>query len=138
WRGKRRVGRVPLAPPAVAGAGNDGHLPPRPREARRGGRRTARPHRAPHAARHRPAGPGARARMSAVHVIGAGLAGLSAAVRLTQAGRTVHLYEAAPRAGGRCRSYFEPRLDCIIDNGGHVILGANAATLAYVDTIGSR
>lgn len=76
--------------------------------------------------------------MSVVHVIGAGLAGLSAAVRLTQAGRTVHLYEAAPRAGGRCRSYFEPRLDCTIDNGGHVILGANAATLAYVDTIGSR
>lgn len=76
--------------------------------------------------------------MSAVHVIGAGLAGLSAAVRLTQAGHTVHLYEAAPRAGGRCRSYFDPRLDCTIDNGGHVILGANAATLAYVDTIGSR
>jgi squalene-associated FAD-dependent desaturase len=76
--------------------------------------------------------------MSAFHVIGAGLAGLSAAVRLAQAGRAVHLYEAAPRAGGRCRSYFEKQLDCTIDNGGHVILGANAATLAYVDTIGSR
>jgi hydroxysqualene dehydroxylase len=76
--------------------------------------------------------------MSTVHVIGAGLAGLSAAVRLAQEGREVRLYEAAPRAGGRCRSYFEPKLDCTIDNGGHVILGANAATLAYVDTIGSR
>jgi squalene-associated FAD-dependent desaturase len=75
--------------------------------------------------------------MSRVHVIGAGLAGLSASVRLVQAGREVHLYEAAPRAGGRCRSYFEPKLDCTIDNGGHVILGANAATLAYVETIGS-
>jgi len=76
--------------------------------------------------------------MSAAHVIGAGLAGLSAAVRLAQAGHAVHLYEAAPRAGGRCRSYFEPRLDCTIDNGGHVILGANAATLAYIETIGAR
>ena len=65
-----------------------------------------------------------------VHVVGAGLAGLAAAVRLTQAGRAVHLYEAAPRAGGRCRSYFEPQLGCTIDNGGHVILGANEATLA--------
>ena len=76
--------------------------------------------------------------MSTVHVIGAGLAGLSAAVRLTESGRTVHVYEAAPRAGGRCRSYFEPRLDRTIDNGGHVILGANEATLAYVETIGAR
>lgn len=75
--------------------------------------------------------------MSTVHVIGAGLAGLSAAVRLTQAGRTVHVYEAAPRAGGRCRSYFEVQLDRMIDNGGHVILGANAATLSYVETVGS-
>jgi squalene-associated FAD-dependent desaturase len=73
-----------------------------------------------------------------VHVVGAGLAGLAAAVRLAQAGRAVRVYEAAPRAGGRCRSYFEPRLGCTIDNGGHVILGANDATLAYVDTIGSR
>lgn len=75
--------------------------------------------------------------MSRVHVIGAGLAGLSASVRLVQAGREVHLYEAAPRAGGRCRSYFDSKLDCTIDNGGHVILGANAATLAYVETVGS-
>jgi squalene-associated FAD-dependent desaturase len=76
--------------------------------------------------------------MSTVHVIGAGLAGLSAAIRAAEQGRPVRLYEAAPRAGGRCRSYFEPKLDCTIDNGGHVILGANAGTLAYVDTIGSR
>lgn len=76
--------------------------------------------------------------MRTVHVIGAGLAGLSAAVRVAEQGGTVRLYEAAPRAGGRCRSYFEPKLDCTIDNGGHVILGANTATLDYVDTIGSR
>ena len=35
-----------------------------------------------------------------VWVIGAGLAGLSAAVQLTRAGVKVRLVEAAPRAGG--------------------------------------
>lgn len=76
--------------------------------------------------------------MSTVHVVGAGLAGLAASVRLATAGRQVCLYEAASRAGGRCRSYFEAQLDCTIDNGNHVILGANEATFAYVDAIGSR
>ncbi|MYL01701.1 MAG: FAD-dependent oxidoreductase, partial [Gammaproteobacteria bacterium] len=41
----------------------------------------------------------------AVHVVGAGLAGLSAAVSLAADGRQVTIYEAAAQAGGRCRSY---------------------------------
>jgi uncharacterized protein with NAD-binding domain and iron-sulfur cluster len=40
-----------------------------------------------------------------VHVVGAGLAGLSAALRLAEAGERVLLHEAANHAGGRCRSY---------------------------------
>ncbi len=76
--------------------------------------------------------------MTTAHVVGAGLAGLAAAVSLARSGVRVCLYESAPRAGGRCRSYFEPLLGCTIDNGSHVILGANDATLAYVDAIGSR
>ena len=92
----------------------------------------------PHPALDRAARDGAGALMTTTHVVGAGLAGLAAAVSLAQAGTRVCLYEAAPRAGGRCRSYFEPQLDCTIDNGSHVILGANDATLAYVDAIGSR
>ncbi|OYV84835.1 MAG: hypothetical protein B7Z64_06915, partial [Acidiphilium sp. 21-68-69] len=43
--------------------------------------------------------------MSRVHVIGAGMAGLSAATALAAQGRQVVLYEAAKWAGGRCRSY---------------------------------
>src|SRR5690349_7382778 len=39
-----------------------------------------------------------------VHIVGAGLAGLAAAVRLADASRSVVLHEAAPHAGGRCRS----------------------------------
>lgn len=76
--------------------------------------------------------------MKTVHIIGAGLAGLSAAVHLVRAGIRVRLYEASPRAGGRCRSYFDAQLGCVIDNGNHIILGANEATYAYLDAIGSR
>src|SRR6185295_6086820 len=51
-----------------------------------------------------------------VHVIGAGLAGLAAAVKLAARGEGVALHEAAGQAGGRCRSYHDPALDMVIDN----------------------
>jgi hydroxysqualene dehydroxylase len=75
---------------------------------------------------------------SHVHVIGAGLAGLSAAVALSQAGRAVTVLEAGPAAGGRCRSYFDRELGLRIDNGNHLLLSGNRAAFAYVDAIGSR
>ena len=73
-----------------------------------------------------------------VHVIGAGLAGLSAAVRLADEGRRVALYEAAGSAGGRCRSYFDPALNLFIDNGNHLLLSGNRSALDYLDRIGGR
>jgi hydroxysqualene dehydroxylase len=73
-----------------------------------------------------------------VHVIGAGLAGLSAAVALSQAGRTVTVLEAGPAAGGRCRSYFDRELGLRIDNGNHLLLSGNRAAFAYIDAIGAR
>ena len=76
--------------------------------------------------------------MATVHVIGAGVAGLACAVRLSGMGRRVALYEAAPHAGGRCRSFHEPALGRTIDNGNHLLLGANDAVMAYLDTIGAR
>jgi squalene-associated FAD-dependent desaturase len=76
--------------------------------------------------------------MSLVHVIGAGLAGLSAAVELVGAGRPVVVHEASPQAGGRCRSYFDAALDMEIDNGNHLVLSGNRATLAYAERIGAR
>jgi squalene-associated FAD-dependent desaturase len=72
-----------------------------------------------------------------VHVIGAGLAGLSAAIRLSQAGKNVILHEAGAQAGGRCRSYNDSALGMMIDNGNHVILSGNRSALAYLDAIGA-
>ena len=76
--------------------------------------------------------------MGHVHIIGAGLAGLSCAVRLTQAGIPVSVYEAAPHAGGRCRSYYDSKLDRTIDNGNHILLSANTEALSYLETLGAR
>ncbi len=72
------------------------------------------------------------------HVIGAGLAGLAAALALTAAGRAVVLHEAGPVAGGRCRSYADRDLGLTIDNGNHLLLSGNRTTLAYLDAIGAR
>ena len=71
-----------------------------------------------------------------VHVVGAGLAGLSAAVRLTQAGVAVTLHEATRQAGGRCRSYDDAATGMHIDNGTHLLLSGNHAAIAYLKTIG--
>ncbi len=76
--------------------------------------------------------------MKTVHVIGAGLAGLSAATALAAKGARVALYEAAPQAGGRCRSYFDPALGQTIDNGNHLVLSGNRATFAYLGRIGAE
>ncbi len=73
-----------------------------------------------------------------VHVVGAGLAGLAAALTLVERGCRVTLHEAGPAAGGRCRSYFDRELDCRIDNGNHLLLSGNKAAFAFLDQVGSR
>jgi squalene-associated FAD-dependent desaturase len=73
-----------------------------------------------------------------VHIVGAGLAGLSAAVRLSENGAAIVLHEAARQAGGRCRSFFDETINATIDNGNHLLLSGNRAALAYLDAIGAR
>jgi squalene-associated FAD-dependent desaturase len=72
-----------------------------------------------------------------VHIIGAGISGLSAAVRLAAAGYQVRVHEAMQQAGGRCRSYFDAATGLTIDNGNHLLLSGNAAAVDYARSIGT-
>ena len=74
--------------------------------------------------------------MRRLHVVGAGIAGLAAATAAATRGVRVTLWEAAPQAGGRCRSFDDARLGRRIDNGNHLVLSGNRATAAYLDRIG--
>jgi len=66
------------------------------------------------------------------------LAGLAAALRLSQESTEVVLYEATGHAGGRCRSFHEPALDREIDNGNHLLLSGNSAARAYLRETGAE
>lgn len=69
-----------------------------------------------------------------VAIVGAGLAGLSAAHKLLSLGHQVSLFEAAPQAGGRARGV--PHAETMLDNGQHVCLGAYHATLGLLREAG--
>jgi squalene-associated FAD-dependent desaturase len=73
-----------------------------------------------------------------VHIIGAGISGLSAAVRLANAGYRVRVHEATQTAGGRCRSYFDAATNLTIDNGNHLLLSGNHHAVAYARSIGTE
>lgn len=70
-----------------------------------------------------------------VAVVGAGWAGLAAAVELTAGGAGVTLFEAGRVAGGRARSvHIDGRP---LDNGQHILLGAYRDTLALMRKLGA-
>src|ERR1700724_1315672 len=72
-----------------------------------------------------------------IHIVGAGLAGLAAALRVSEAGGKAIVHEAAGQAGGRCRSYYDSALGMKIDNGNHLLLSGNHATMDYLRRIGA-
>ncbi len=70
-------------------------------------------------------------------VIGAGFAGLSAAVRLAGAGRSVIVVDQAPRFGGRATSFLDRETGERVDNGQHALFGCYRETYAFLKRIGA-
>lgn len=75
--------------------------------------------------------------MNQAVVIGAGFAGLSAAVRLAKAGVTVTVLEEAPRLGGRATAFSDRATGERVDNGQHVLFGCYRDTYAFLREIGA-
>ena len=70
-------------------------------------------------------------------VIGAGFAGLSAAVRLVQHGAKVLVLEARSRLGGRATAFVDRDTGERVDNGQHILLGCYVETFAFLREIGA-
>ncbi len=71
-----------------------------------------------------------------VAVVGAGWAGLAAAVRATQAGHQVTVFEMAAQPGGRARRIEQHGQ--ALDNGQHILIGAYTHTLDLMRTVGAN
>ncbi len=71
-------------------------------------------------------------------VIGAGFAGLSAAVRLVQRGARVLVVEARRHLGGRATAFRDAQTGEWVDNGQHLMLGCYRDALAFLDAVGAR
>jgi squalene-associated FAD-dependent desaturase len=70
-------------------------------------------------------------------VLGAGFAGLSAAVELADAGFAVIVLEKAPRAGGRASSFDDRTSGERVDNGQHLLIAGYRNTRAFLEKIGA-
>ena len=71
--------------------------------------------------------------MTRVAIVGAGYAGMAAAVTLAQHGVQVTVFEAAQTLGGRAR-HVEYR-DVALDNGLHILIGAYTETLRLIELV---
>jgi len=70
-------------------------------------------------------------------VLGAGFAGLAAAVELAARGIQVTVCEARRHLGGRARSFEDPATGAVVDNGQHAMLGCYHETLAFLARVGA-
>src|SRR5499427_4199674 len=71
-----------------------------------------------------------------VAIIGGGLAGLSAACALADAGYHVELFERRPYLGGRASSYEHPGTGEVVDNCQHVLLGCCTNLIDFYRRLG--
>jgi hydroxysqualene dehydroxylase len=72
-----------------------------------------------------------------VAVIGAGFAGLTAAVELAGRGARVVVLEARPHLGGRATAFSDRVTGELVDNGQHVLFGCYRETFRFLETIGA-
>jgi squalene-associated FAD-dependent desaturase len=73
-----------------------------------------------------------------VIVVGAGFAGLSAAVRLARRGARVLVVEERRRLGGRASAFADPETGEVVDNGQHALFGCYHETFAFLRDIGAE
>ncbi len=73
-----------------------------------------------------------------VIIIGAGIAGISAALELINANYEIHLYEQKNEIGGRVSSIFDKFSNEYIDNGQHLLIGAYHNFLNFLEKIKRR
>lgn len=76
--------------------------------------------------------------MSRPIILGGGVAGISAAVRLADAGLKPVLIESRPVLGGRVRSFRHAETGDEIDNGQHLLMGCYHDTLRLLERLGTR
>ncbi len=79
----------------------------------------------------------AQSSVQRVAVVGGGIAGLTAALRLAESGYQVDVFEAAPALGGRTKSFYDEDVDEWVDNGPHAMVGAYHATLKLLGDVGA-
>jgi zeta-carotene desaturase len=72
-----------------------------------------------------------------VLVIGGGIAGLSAAIRLAEHGVKVTLLETRRKLGGRATSFKDVRSERVLDNCQHVVLGCCTNYLDFLGRLGA-
>ena len=72
-----------------------------------------------------------------IAVIGGGLAGLSAALELADAGKRVTLLERRPFVGGKAFSFTDPEHDVTLDNGQHITMRCCTEFQRFLERIGA-
>ncbi|MFM8179965.1 MAG: NAD(P)-binding protein, partial [Candidatus Kapaibacterium sp.] len=70
-------------------------------------------------------------------IIGAGMAGISAAIACVRAGATPVVVETKGYVGGRSRSFIDAKTGELVDNGQHLLMGCYHRILDLVRTLGT-